>query len=87
MDLFQQFIFEDGIVVEGLTKELSIFYVLECFKKTNRSIVVLTSNMYEANLFYRLLLTYTDLVLLFPMDDFFTNAAIAVSPELKIKRL
>ena len=87
MDLFQQFIFEDGLVVEGLTKELSVFYVLECFKKKQKNLIVLTSNMYEANLFYRLLMTYTSDVLLFPMDDFFTNAAIAVSPELKIKRL
>ena len=87
MDLFQQFIFEDGLVVEGLTKELSVFYVLECFKKMKKNLIVLTSNMYEANLFYRLLTTYTSDVLLFPMDDFFTNAAIAVSPELKIKRL
>ena len=87
MKLFDKFKFEDGLIVEGLTKELSSFYVLECFKKMHKNVVVLTSNMYEANLFYRSLCTYSDDVLLFPMDDFFTNAAIAVSPELKLKRL
>ncbi len=87
MELFNQFKFEDGLVVEGLTNELSSFYVLECFKKLNKNIIVLTSNMYEANIYFRRLSTYTDDVLLFPMDDFFTNAAIAVSPELKLKRL
>ena len=31
--------------------------------------------------------TYTDKVLLFPMDDFLTSVAVAISPELKMKRL
>lgn len=87
MNLFNKFSFDDDLIVEGLTKELSAFYVLECFKKTESNIIVLTSNMYEANQLFRSLETYTDQVLLFPMDDFFTSIAIAVSPELKMKRL
>ena len=87
MELFERFSFENELVIEGLTNELSVFYVLEAFKKEKRNILVLTSNLYFANQLFRSLETYTDKVLLFPMDDFFTSVAIAVSPELKLKRL
>lgn len=87
MNLFDKFVYNDETVVEGLTNELAVFYVLEYFKKTNNNIIVLTSNLYQANLIFRSLETYTDKVLLFPMDDFFTSLAIAISPELKLKRL
>ena len=87
MELFERFSFENELIIEGLTNELSVFYVLEAFKKEKRNILVLTSNLYFANQLFRSLETYTDKVLLFPMDDFFTSVAIAVSPELKLKRL
>lgn len=87
MELFEKFSYENGIIIEGLTNELSVFYVLEAFKREKQNILVLTSNLYFANQIFRSLETYTDQVLLFPMDDFFTSAAIAVSPELKLNRL
>ena len=87
MKLFDQFCFVDGTVNEGLTEELSTFYVLECFKKEHRSIVVVTANLYDANKFFKVISRYSSDVYLFPMDDFFTSVALAVSPELKLKRL
>ena len=87
MELFERFSFENELIIEGLTNELSVFFGLEAFKKEKRNILVLTSNLYFANQLFRSLETYTDKVLLFPMDDFFTSVAIAVSPELKLKRL
>ena len=87
MKLFDQFCFVDGTISEGLTEELSAFYVLECFKRENRSIVVVTANLYEANKFFKVISRYSSDVYLFPMDDFFTSVALAVSPELKLKRL
>ncbi len=87
MNLFEQFSFEPGITIEGLTPELSCFYVLECFKKSQTSLIVVTHNLFEANKFYQSLEYYSEDVLLFPMDDFFTSLALAVSPELKLKRL
>ena len=87
MKLFDQFCFVDGTINEGLTEELSAFYVLECFKKEQRSIVVVTANLYDANKFFKCLSCYSSDVYLFPMDDFFTSVALAVSPELKLKRL
>ena len=87
MQIFDKFSFEDQVVIEGLTNELSVFYVLEAFKQEKKNVIVLTSNLYKANQLFRSLETYTDQVLLFPMDDFFTSVAVAISPELKLKRL
>ena len=79
--------FEDNINISGLTFELNIFYVLEKFKKIKKNILVVTNSLYEANQIYNRLSTYTEDVLLFPMDDFLTSVALAVSPDLKVKRL
>lgn len=87
MDFSEKFEFRNGVVIEGLTGELSSFYVLSCFQKSQKSVVAVTSNLFEANKLFRSLETYTDQVYLFPMDDFFTSVALAVSPELKLKRL
>ena len=73
--------------IGGLTDELSIFLVLQYFKKRNESIVLLTSSLYEANNLFKKFKTYLNDVLLYPMDDFITTLALAVSPELKMTRL
>ena len=87
IDFSNQFEFKNGLTISGLTNELNIFYVLELFKKENKNIIILTNSLYEANTYYDHLTSYTDNVYLFPMDDFLTSVAVAVSPELKIKRL
>jgi len=87
LDFLNEFNYENNIVIEGLTKELNIFYVLNLFKKSKKNILIVTSTLYESNMLYSKLKTYTDDVLLFPMDDFLTMVALAVSPEFKIKRL
>lgn len=81
------FSFDSDTVIQGLTGELNAFYVLEAYQHLNKNILVVTSSMYEANQIYNSLETYTDHVLLFPMDDFLTSVAVAVSPELQMKRL
>ncbi len=85
--LVDAFNYEDNISISGLTDELNIFYVFEKFKKTNKNILVLTSNVYEANKIYEKLTLYLKEVYLFPMDDFISSVALAISPEFKIKRL
>ena len=87
MDFLNDFNYDNNIVIEGLTKELNIFYVLNLFKKENRNIIILANSLFEANIYYDSLKTYTDDVCLFPMDDFLTSVAVAISPDLKIKRL
>lgn len=78
---------EVNIRITGLTKELNVFYLLSLFESKQDNIVVVTNSLYESNLLYSLLSTYTDDVLLFPMDDFLSSVALAISPDLKIKRL
>ncbi len=88
MNFFSEYFkYENGLTVTGLTKELNVFYVLEKFKSADQNIVLLTNTLYEANVYYESLKTYTEDVCLFPMDDFLTSVAVAVSPDLKIKRL
>lgn len=49
--------------------------------------MLVTSSLYEANLFYKSISCYTKDVLFFPMDDFLTSEALAISPEFKNNRL
>ena len=81
------FKYENGSVICGLTNELNVFYVLNLFKKSNKNIIILTSTLYEANIYYNLFQTYTDDALLFVMDDFLSSVIKTSSPELKLTRL
>ncbi len=81
------FNYEDNIVISGLTDELNVFYVSSKFQKNNKNLILLTSNMYDANKLYDKLKTYLNDVYIFPMDDFITSVALATSPEFKVKRL
>ncbi len=73
--------------VNGLTKELNCIYIYNNYKNLNKNILVVASSTYEATYFYQSLQNYTSNVLFFPMDDFITSEAIAISPELKIERI
>ena len=87
MDILKDYFkYKNNTSVIGLTDELNAFYVLEKFDNKSNLLVV-TSDLYQANMFYDKLSTYTDKVLLFPMDDFITTFSIAISPDLKVKRL
>ena len=74
-------------VVTGLNKELKALYVYDKFINEDSSILLVTSSLYEANLFYKSISCYTKDVLFFPMDDFLTSEALAISPEFKNNRL
>ena len=85
--LDKYFEFKNNICINGLTGELNVFYVDRLFKNKDKSILIVTSTLYEANQFYENLKKINANAFLFPMDDFLTSVALAVSPELKIKRL
>ena len=87
INFFDKDTFKDGTIIGGLTNELTIFYMLTYFKESRENVIVVTNTLYEANQIYNNLITYSNDVLLFPMDDFLTSVALAVSPELKLKRL
>ena len=73
--------------VSGLNSELVCINIYNTFIKNNSGMLVITSSTYEANNLYQSLLNYTDKVLFFPMDDFLTSEAIAISPEFKAERI
>ncbi len=78
---------KDVDLIIGLNLELKCLYIYNRFMQTDESIIFLVSSLYEATNFYQTLLNYTNDVLLFPMDDFISSEAIAISPELMITRL
>lgn len=85
--LNKYFNYANNSTTYGLTNELICFYVDNLFKKNDKNIIIVTSNLYEANKLYNNLRLHNDNVLLFPMDDFITSMAISVSPEFKFSRL
>ena len=54
--------------------------------KENKNIIVVVDSLFEANKLYNNLSSF-DNVYLFPMDDFLTSEALAISPDLMITRL
>ena len=84
MKLFNNFDYKE---ISGLTFNLKVKYISEMFEAKNKSILVVSNSLFEANKFYQSLLKYNVNTLLFPMDDFLTSEALASSPELRVKRL
>ena len=73
--------------VSGLNKELNALYIYDTFIKKNKGILIIVNSVYEGNDLLNRLSNYTDKVLFFPMDDFITSEAIAISPEFKSERI
>ncbi len=79
--------YESGKSISGLTTELSVFCVINKFRNVDGNVLVVTNSVYEANNIYKMINNYTSNVSIFPMDDFITSVAIAISPEFKATRL
>ena len=77
----------DNIIIKGLNDTAFCHYINEVFENNDKNIVVLTPTLFEANRLLNIMSSYTDKALLFPMDDFLTSMAIAISPDLEITRL
>ena len=77
----------NNIGITGLTNELISFSVSSIYKKTNRDILIVTNSLYESNVIYQSLSKLNDNCYLFPMDDFLTSEALAISPDLLSIRL
>ena len=73
--------------IAGLTDDFFCVYLYNLLNKSKKSIIVVLNSLYEVNLLYSNLSNYTDDVFTFPMDDFLTSEALAISPDLKISRL
>lgn len=81
------FNYKNHASVCGLTNELNILYYYQYYLTHDDNVLVLSHTLYEANKIFQKLKTYTDDVCLFPMDDFLASVALAISPDLKVRRL
>ena len=89
MNLFNDFIKFDlkkNMGLYNLTDEFFCVY-LNAIREKNNNVLVVVDTIFEANKIYNNLSLFTDNVYLFPMDDFLTSEALAISPDLMIKRL
>lgn len=73
--------------IYNLTDEFFCLYLNEISLKENKNILVVVNSVYEANKLYSILSNYNSNTYIFPMDDFLTSEALAVSPDLKLNRL
>ena len=85
-DNFFEKIYDKDIALTGMTEELFAVYVNNLYDN-KKNILIVTSNLVESNSLYRSISNYTDNVYLFPMDDFLTSEAMAISPDLMVTRL
>lgn len=81
------FRYDNNLTITGLTYELAHIYVSKLFQEKKKNIIVLTSTLYEANNLFNGIKSYQENTYLFPMDDFLTSQALAISPELKTTRI
>ena len=88
MKLFDKIINNlDGDAIYGLTSELKGLFLYKKLIKEKKNILCVTSSIYEANRLFQIISNYTQEVYFFPMDDFLTSEALAISPEFKLTRL
>ena len=79
---------DKSVNVIGLNDNVQAAYVWNLFNASNKSILIVTNTLYEANTLYKFLSIYDDnAILLFPMDDFLVSEALAISPDLMSKRI
>ena len=78
---------EKDMGILGVTDEFFCVYLYSIFNKYDKNILVVVDSITEANLLYSKLVNFTEDVLLFPMDDFLTSEALAISPDLMMERL
>lgn len=71
----------------GMTDELFGMFVASVLKRDSHSILVVTPTLFEANRYFDIISNYTNDVLFFPMDDFLTSEAMAISPDFMATRL
>lgn len=73
--------------IYNLTDDFFCLYLNQIYQKNSKNILVVVNSLFEANKLYSSLSLYNHSVYLFPMDDFLTSEALAISPDLMISRL
>ena len=71
----------------NLTDEFFCVLLKAALEKEKKNLLVVVDSLFDANKLYNSLINYDENVYLFPMDDFLTSEALAISPDLMITRL
>ncbi len=90
MKLFDQFVSVDikkNMGIAGLTDEFFCVYLNNLYEQYKKNLLVVVNSLFEANQLFSSLKNYNNNCYLFPMDDFLTSEALAISPDLQITRL
>lgn len=77
----------NNIGLTGMTDDFFASFINYKLEKEKRNIIVVTSTLYEANQLLKIVSNYNENSYLFPMDDFLTSEAVAISPDFLITRL
>lgn len=78
---------EEDMKISVSENEIYNQFLLYIFSLEKRDLLILTSNLNEANKLFFKLKNYYDNVFIFPEDDYLTKKAIAVSPDLLYMRM
>ena len=90
MNFFDQFMnieIKKSMGIYNTTDEFFCLFLNKISRETNKNILMVVNSIYEANKLYNSLIDYHKNTYLFPMDDFLTSEALAISPDLMINRL
>ena len=90
MNFFDQLIdvsIEKDMGIYNTTDEFFCLFLNKISNNTGKNILMVVNTIYEANKLYNSLVDYHKNTYLFPMDDFLTSEALAISPDLMINRL
>ena len=82
-----QFHIKKDMGLYNLTDEFFCVLIKGILEKEKKNILLVVDSLFEANKLYNSMINYDENVLLFPMDDFLTSEALAISPDLMITRL
>ena len=90
MNFFEQLMnieIKKSMGIYNTTDEFFCLFLNKISRETNKNILMVVNSIYEANKLYNSLIDYHKNTYLFPMDDFLTSEALAISPDLMINRL
>lgn len=90
MNIYEQLFnnsLKKGMGISNVTDEFFALSVKALFKKENKGILIVTPTLFEANKLYEMIRNYEKETYLFPVDDFLTSQAVAISSEYLLKRL
>ena len=81
-DNYLNFDVKKSMGICNVTDEFFCLLLSKIYSRENKNCLVVVNSLFEANKLYNSLSNYTNNVFLFPMDDFLTSEAIALSPDI-----